>query len=171
MIAWNNRYYISASFQLYFMMCEPLYAQIKSLYDFLLGTNYDLGAISHRFRHTPPQSSKPPHTSLNPPPDQGDPSNFAVKLTMRTAGGTALVCSDPCDPSFSRFVTIHTRHKRRQTDNIHTLWQTAERCIATVGRKAYVVLQCVFFSEIAERSRCTVGWLVGWKFNVPRNTL
>ena len=86
--------------------------------DFQLVINSDLSSISHRFRDTAPQSRKPPHPGLSFHIEWTH-SQFVVKLTVLKFESFSYTLKRKLrDFSFSGFVTIHSRHKRQQTDDI-----------------------------------------------------
>ena len=94
----------------------------KPIYDFLLVINCHLSSLSHSFWDIVSQSRKPPHPTLSPQIDQIEGTTLGISsshLAGKEFRYWATFWWKLHDPNFSRFVTIHLRH--RQTDC--TLWQ------------------------------------------------
>jgi len=94
----------------------------KAIYDFLLVINCHLSSILHCFRDIASQSQKLPHPSLSPQ-SCGLSSNVVVKFGRQRVKALGYILVKLHDPSFSRFVTIHSRHR----------WQTNSRQTTSYG--------------------------------------
>jgi len=98
----------SRSFKVMNFRCNP-----KPMYDFVLVINctQDLSRTVSQICRCE-VDRKPPHPSLSP--RSREPSNFVIKLGRKRAKASGYVSVKLHGHDFSRFITIHSRH--RQTD-------------------------------------------------------
>ena len=86
----------------------------KPTCDFPLEINCHLSFISHRFRDIAGQTWSETTPPQFKPPIKGTP-NFVIKLGRQRIRHPATFSQNLHDHSFSRFVTMHSRHGRQTT--------------------------------------------------------
>jgi len=92
-------------------------SKARRLYDFLLVINWHLSSISYRSRDIESRSRSKTTPPQFEPPGRGEHLRISSSnLAGKEIGHWATFESKLHYPNFSRFVTLHSRYNKRQTD-------------------------------------------------------